>query len=102
MSDVVSQIGLAVFGLAAMILVANKNKWGFVLGLMSQPFWLYTSYSNHQWGIFFLSVVYVFSWAWGIYVWFYRDNPDKVQSHKSKVQSYFFRVIPAISHWLRA
>jgi nicotinamide riboside transporter PnuC len=77
MTDVVAQVGLAVFGVAAMALVASKNKWGFVIGLISEPFWLYTSYVGHQWGIFFLSVVYTFSWAWGIYVWFYRDNPEK-------------------------
>lgn len=80
MPDVVAQVGLAIFGLTAIILVSFKNKWGFVFGLISQPFWLYSSYVNMQWGIFFLSIIYLFSWAWGIYVWFYRDNPDKVKT----------------------
>jgi len=54
--------------------VARKNKWGFVLGLASQPFWLMTSYLNKQWGVLFLSVIYVFSWAYGVYEWFYKKN----------------------------
>lgn len=76
MSDEIAQIGLAVFGVIAIILVSIKNKWGFVFGLLSQPFWLYSSYVNKQWGIFFLSIIYAFSWFWGIYVWFYRDKPN--------------------------
>jgi len=52
MLDVISQLGIAVFGILAVILVAKKNKWGFVLGLLSQPFWLITSLINKQWGVF--------------------------------------------------
>ncbi len=72
--DTIAQIGIAIFGVAAVILVAKKNKWGFVLGLASQPFWLITSYLNKQWGVFFLSIIYLFSWALGIYNWFYKDK----------------------------
>ncbi len=70
--DAIAQIGITIFGVSAIILVARKNKWGFVLGLVSQPFWLITSYLNRQWGVFLLSAVYVFSWAYGIYEWFYK------------------------------
>ena len=72
--DLMAQIGITVFGVSAIILVARKNKWGFVLGLVSQPFWLITSYLNKQWGVFFLSAVYVFSWGYGVYEWFYKKN----------------------------
>ena len=72
--DTIAQIGIAIFGVAAVILVAKKNKWGFVLGLASQPFWLITSYLNKQWVVFFLSIIYLFSWALGIYNWFYKDK----------------------------
>ena len=56
--DVISQLGIVVFGLSAMFLVARKNKWGFVVGLISQPFYIYSSYSKGQWGIFFVSFFY--------------------------------------------
>lgn len=72
--DSIAQIGITIFGVSAILLVARKNKWGFVLGLISQPFWLITSYLNKQWGVFFLSAVYVFSWAYGVYEWFYKKK----------------------------
>lgn len=74
MWDKISQIGIAMFGISAVILVAKKNKWGFVLGLLSQPFWLITSFINKQWGVFLLSIIYVGSWILGIYEWFFRNK----------------------------
>lgn len=75
--DAIAQIGIAIFGVTAIILVAKKNKWGFVFGLISQPFWLITSFLNKQWGVFFLSMIYVFSWALGVYEWFFKDKNKK-------------------------
>lgn len=72
--DLIAQIGLIVFGVSAIILVARKNRWGFVLGLISQPFWIITSLINKQWGVLLLSVVYVGSWGYGVYEWFYKKN----------------------------
>jgi len=57
-------------------LVSKKNKWGFVFGLASQPFWLITSFLNKQWGVFLLSIIYVFSWAFGLYEWFFKNKKD--------------------------
>jgi len=36
--DVIANIGMAVFGILAIILVSFKNPWGFVFGFLSQPF----------------------------------------------------------------
>lgn len=72
--DLIAQIGIVIFGVSAIILVAKKNKWGFVLGLISQPFWLITSIMNRQWGIVLLSVIYVGSWAYGVYEWFFKKD----------------------------
>lgn len=72
--DGVSQVGLTILSVAAIILVARKNKWGFVVGLASEPFWFATSYINKQWGVFLLSIVYSGTWAYGIYQWFYKDE----------------------------
>ncbi|MCX6726185.1 MAG: nicotinamide mononucleotide transporter [Candidatus Shapirobacteria bacterium] len=76
MWDIIAQIGISIFGVAAIILVAKKNKWGFVLGLISQPFWYITSFVNKQWGIFFLTIVYTGSWILGIYEWFFKKKKD--------------------------
>ncbi|MBD3248828.1 hypothetical protein GF336_02170 [Candidatus Woesearchaeota archaeon] len=70
--DTIAQFGLAIFGIAAITLVARKNKWGFVVGLISQPFFFITAVINRQWGLFVLSTIYTFSWIYGIYNWFYK------------------------------
>lgn len=75
--DLISQIGIFIFGVLAIILVARKNKWGFVFGFMSQPFWFITSYLNHQWGVFLVSFVYAGSWIYGIYEWFFKNKLNK-------------------------
>lgn len=74
MWDLISQIGIFVFGVIAIILVAKKNKWGFVIGLISQPFYFITSFINKQWGLFFTAIIYSFTWAFGIYEWFFKDK----------------------------
>jgi len=75
--NLISQVGITIFGIMAIILVAKKNKWGFVFGLISQPFWFMTAYLNKQWGVLFLSVVYTFSWCLGIYEWFYKSKKEE-------------------------
>ena len=72
MLDTIAQIGVSTFGITAIILVARKNKWGFVFGLLSQPFWFITSILNRQWGVLFLSIIYTGTWIYGIYEWFYK------------------------------
>jgi nicotinamide riboside transporter PnuC len=76
MWDSISQIGITIFGVAAIILVAKKNKRGFVFGLLSQPFWIITSFINKQWGVLFLSIIYIGSWTLGVYEWFYKKEKE--------------------------
>jgi hypothetical protein len=62
----VEQIGIAVFGVAAIRLSQDHRvtvqRWACIAGLCAQPFWFWTTYVNQQWGIFALSFFY--SWAW--------------------------------------
>ena len=74
MLDTISQIAIFVLGASAIILVAKKNKWGFVVGILSQPFWFITSFINQQWGVFFVSIIFTMSWALGIYEWFFKNK----------------------------
>jgi len=76
--DALSQFGIMLFGISSIILVARKNKWGFVLGLISEPFWLITSYLNRQWGVFILAAIYAGTWAYGTYNWFRKPNEKKI------------------------
>ena len=72
--DIIAQIGITIFGVSAIVLVARKNKWGFVLGMLSCPFWFITSYINEQWGVFFLNIIYAGTWIYGTYNWFYKKE----------------------------
>jgi nicotinamide riboside transporter PnuC len=85
MWDTIAQIGVTIFGVTAIILVAKKNKWGFVFGLISQPFWFITSFINKQWGVLFVSIIYTCSWAYGIYEWFFKNKRIKLKNARKKV-----------------
>jgi len=74
MWDLISQWFIAILGVVAIVMVAKKNKWGFVIGLISQPFWFITSFSNRQWGVFIMSFAATASWILGIYEWFYKKE----------------------------
>jgi hypothetical protein len=65
-----TQVGILLFGIPAIWFVGRKEKWkrlGYIFGLCSQPFWMYASITNKQWGIFILTLFYTYSWIQGIY-----------------------------------
>jgi len=75
--DIVSQVWITIFGCSAIYLVGRLDKWkkyGYLLGLFSQPAWYITSYINEQWGILFLSLWYTYSWANGFYNYWYKEG----------------------------
>jgi len=87
MWDSISQVVLSILSPVAIILVAKKNKWGFIIGLTTQPFWFITSLANQQWGVFFVSLLYTGSWMLGIYEWFFKKekvNPLVTELSKMK------------------
>lgn len=50
------------------------KKYGYPIGLASQPFWAYSSFVNEQWGIFALTLFYTYSWSQGIYNYFIKTK----------------------------
>jgi hypothetical protein len=68
--SIIAQAGIMAFGVSAIWLVGQTNpkvrRWGFVCGICSQPFWLYTTISHEQWGIAAMSLLYAASWANGL------------------------------------
>ena len=65
-----SNIGIVLFGGSAIWFVGGKEKWkrwGYILGLCTQPFWFWTAIENRQWGVLILSIWYTYSWLQGIY-----------------------------------
>jgi hypothetical protein len=86
MLDQISQFFIFIFGITSIILVARKNKWGFVFGALAQPFWFLTAFLNEQWGVFFVSFAYAASWIYGIYEWFFKDKL-KLKSDAQKTKN---------------
>lgn len=71
MFDIIAQICIILLCMGGMLLVNDHRpalrRWGPVLGLLSEPFWFYITYTHHQWGIFASAFVYTFAWARGFY-----------------------------------
>ena len=42
-------------------------RWGYIIGLIGQPFWLYTTIVSQQYGITAMAFVYAFLYGLGIY-----------------------------------
>ena len=64
------QVFIFLFSCSAIWFVGRTEKWGrwgYVLGLCGQPFWLWVTFSNKQWGMFCLCLFYSYSWGQGIY-----------------------------------
>lgn len=60
------QIFIGIFGAVAIWLTQqgkeSLKRYAPILGLLSQPFWFYTTWKAQQWGIFGLSFIYAYSW----------------------------------------
>ena len=55
-TDFVVQAGLFVTGALSIFFVARKSKWGFVFGLISQPFWYVSAWMGELWGLMILNL----------------------------------------------
>lgn len=73
------QIPLAIISILAICLlqqpVQTTRRWGSVVGLCSQPFWLHETWAADQMGMFVLACIYTILYIWGIYVNFRVDQP---------------------------
>jgi hypothetical protein len=75
--NTISQILIMLLGCSAIWLVGRKEnwrRWGFIAGFLAQPFWMYTTIHNHQWGILAMTFFYTFSWMQGIYNYWIKEN----------------------------
>jgi hypothetical protein len=68
--DLALQISIAIVSFAAIALVASSgpaHRWGFVVGLASQPLWIAATWRARQWGMFVLGIAYCGVWLQGIF-----------------------------------
>jgi hypothetical protein len=67
--DRVLQVVIAVLSLSAMFLITSTSpyaRWGFVIGMASQPFWFLATWRARQHGMFVCAIFYTGAWAQGI------------------------------------
>ena len=81
MGDLIAQAMILVFGCSAVWFVGRKEhwkRWGYILGMFSQPAWFYTTITHEQYGIALLSLWYTYSWGQGIYFyWIEEEQPHE-------------------------
>lgn len=76
MIDTISQYAIMLLGPAAIWVVGWRGKyrrWGYIIGIICQPFWFITLYCNEQWPVFVVAFLYMFSWLQGL--WNYWIKP---------------------------
>jgi len=81
------QLGILLFGWTAIWFVGRPEswrRWGYILGLCSQPFWFLMLYRDRKCIVLAVSCLYAYSWAQG--VWFYWIKPDAI------AKNYFRRI----------
>lgn len=65
------QLAIMCTGAVAIFLTQQSNeklkRYACFFGIAGEPFWLYTAFVNHQWGIFILAVFYTYTWLLGAY-----------------------------------
>ena len=59
----------SVLSVAAIILVAHKSAWGPILGLASEPFWIWVSLKYRLPGLFICTLLFAGSWAYAAWKW---------------------------------
>jgi hypothetical protein len=78
MLETICQICIVLFGCSSIWLIGRKEKWkrwGYIIGIFSQPFWIITTIHNKQWGVLLLSIWYSYAWIQGIYnYWIKKDS----------------------------
>lgn len=77
MIDTIANIGIILFGGSAIFLVSRTDKWmrwGYIMGMVSQPFWFYIAITTAQFGVFLMSCWFTFCWAKGIWNYWIKDN----------------------------
>lgn len=77
MIHIICQVGMVVLGGLSIYLVSMKNewmRWGYIVGMLGQPFWFIMEIRTEQYGLLALTVFYTYSWGKGIYNYWIKDS----------------------------
>lgn len=72
MTHILTQIGIALFGLSALTMAMGNNpkarKWAPIIGLVGQVFWAAHAWQTQAWGVGVLVLAYTSAYAYGVWV----------------------------------
>jgi hypothetical protein len=73
---VLTQAAILVLGVTGIALSqhARTAKYGCLVSLLAQPFWLYAGYVSEQWGIVAATFAYAAAWCVGVYEHWIRSH----------------------------
>ena len=77
MINTIGNVGVCVLGLLAIWFLSHKQKWmrwGYIIGLASEPFWVMTVWGKGQPAILFMCAVYAYCYVRGIWNYWVKDN----------------------------
>ncbi len=74
--DIISQVAITILSTSFLFLVARKNRAGWICGMLSQPFWFYTTIVHEQWALMPINVIYLANHIYGFINWT-RNPPVK-------------------------
>lgn len=73
----IAQLMILMTGIPAVVLAQTGSpkyaKWGPILGLIGQPFWLYSTWTAGQWGMFINAILYTMAWGYGFWRYWIED-----------------------------
>lgn len=67
--DTITQWVTPIMSMTTVYLLTRKDdikKYGYIVGLVSQPFWLFTTWYHHQPGLFIAAIFFTVRWSMGI------------------------------------
>jgi len=65
MFDLLIQSTIGLSGVVALLLTIAGKKWGCIIGMAGQPFWIWMSLEKKLWGVFVVSIAYLLVFAYG-------------------------------------
>lgn len=78
-SDHLIQTAIALLGPTAIWLSQSRSqrfqRWACIVGLASQPFWLWAVWDSGQWGVAVVAVVCALAWLKGLWVHWLAPRP---------------------------
>jgi hypothetical protein len=80
MDNLITQVWIVVFGCSAIWLLGRVGKWkrwGYILGLIAEPAFIYSTIKHKQWGMLLVALWYVYSWSQGIYNYWFQNGKKK-------------------------